>query len=630
MKLKFLFVLVLTYTLSAYSADLVKQEVSTTITAEGKYFLGQDVYNKLLAISGTLQSDYQEHYDANPVYFPNIQKPYYEIAHDTQYLQHIIDYISSDNTHAYLNTLSLVQLIHLYQNAGYWSLVTPILDNLRIYIATKLQNKDVLATLLSTQENLDTFLKICNPQTKLILTYILLPYVCDLFWPKATKSYQTLKGHTRELCSTIVYLDETLFSGSVPGNVRVWKKDVQGAYDCIQTFTTNNFLYSLALCADGTLFTGLVDRTIRVWKKDAQGTYRCVQTLAGHTSDINTVAVHPDSTLFSGSDDGTIRVWKKDTQGIYHCVQTLTGHTHCIRTVAVHADGTLFSCSWDKIIRVWKQDAQGIYHCVQTLIGHTGFVYSVAVHTDGTLFSGSDDDTIRVWKKDTQGIYHCVQTLTGHTTWISSVVVHTNGTLFSGSRDSTVRVWKPDAQGTYHCVQILQGHTDWIKTVVVHTDGTLLSASDDRTIRVWKKDTQGIYYFTEILENHTVLIPSMTKNTVGSLFSTFDDHTISVWKMPVVTLLSLEQCMTVIHLYHQYWNNKQQLPTLSNHIQAIYSALPDSVKDGITTWYKSNTTLDAVVPERVSQYSYKKFFVAGLVASIIGAGCYLYYKWLRK
>ncbi|KIX85317.1 hypothetical protein J120_03365 [candidate division TM6 bacterium JCVI TM6SC1] len=356
MKLRLIYILALMYTLSAHSAELTKQKISVTITVEGKNFLYQDTYNKLLTVSGTLQNDNTEYGIPNTVYFPDIQKPYCEIGHDTQHLQYITDYISTDNTHSYLGTLSLIQLIHLYQNADYWSLDTSILDNLRIYIAEKLQNKDVLNDIFSTQESLDTFLNACNSQTKATIAHLLLPHVRSLFWPLVTEPYQTLTDQTNLISSVAVHAHGTLCSRSYDHTIRIWKKNAQGTYHCVQTFTdnTNHLIYPTAAHSDGTTFLTSGTNKIHVLKPDAQGTYHCMQTLTDHTEWISSVVVHADGTLFSGSGDNTIRVWKKDAQGTYHCVQTLASHSSPISALAVDTDDTLFSGSGDGTICVWK------------------------------------------------------------------------------------------------------------------------------------------------------------------------------------------------------------------------------------------------------------------------------------
>ncbi|UNE35334.1 WD40 repeat domain-containing protein [Vermiphilus pyriformis] len=604
MKLGLIYTLALICTLSAHSAELVKQKASTTITAEGKHFLCQDMYDKLLAISGTLQNDNAEHGTPNPVYFPNIQKPYYEIGHDTQYLQHIIDYISTDNTHEYLTTLSPTQLIHLYQNADYWNLDARLLHDLQTYITIQLQNKDVLTQILSTQESLDTFLNACNSQTKFTLTKLLWSCICNFFWPLITKPQQTL-DHAENVISITelaAHTDGTLFSISPDRSnttLRVWKKNTRGQYYCTQTLTghTRGGLNSVAVHTDGTLFSGSYDNTIHIWKTDAQGQYYYMQTLAGHTGAVKSVVVNTDGTLFSGSYDNTIRIWKKNVQGFYECVKTLTDHAYRLNTFAVRSDGTLFSCSYHGVICIWKKNAQDSYECVQILEDHT-YGASLAVHTDGTLFSCSRE-TINVWKPNSQDIYHCKQTLTDHTSRAeNSLTVYTDGTLFSGSNDGTIYIWKKDIQGNYDCVQILKGHIDSVRTMAVHIDGYLFSGSDDRKIHIWK--------------------------------------------LPRVPLLSLEQSMAVIHCYNLFMNNyslfinnKKYFPILPDHIQAIYNTFPDSIKNLGVPKYKSLTILSNwnIQPLKLyarSKYSYKKLLLGGLTTSIVGAGCYLYYKWFRK
>ncbi len=483
---------------SLYSADKNIQQLSDIKTCphiivnEGTAAVHTDIYTKLLNISRTLQ----EQVNDSDKHVPLPNKPYYPVNRNIELLPHIVNFISADNSETYLRTLSLIELVNLYQEADFWAVDTNILDTIRNSIISQLRNKNVLSQLLSSKENLAHFINTCNPVTLDTLTQALHSCNSNMLWYTA----QTLIGHTSGINSVAVHTDGTLFS-----------------------------------CSDDCC-------TIGVWKKDTQGTYHCIQTLFGHTLWINKVAVHPDGTLFSASRDSTIRVWKPDAQGIYKCVQTLTGHRREILTMAVHTDGTLFSGSNDYTIRAWKQDTQGKYKCVQTLIGHTDWVNTLAVHTDGTLFSGSNDCIICVWKKDSQGSYHCIQTLTDHTNLIHTVAVHTDGTLFLGSFDGKIRVWKKDAQDKYYSVQTLTGHTDLIRKVAVHTDGTLFSGSRDATIRVWK---------------------------------TLDEH------------LSLEQHLFLHWLYTMYQlNGNTQINTLPTYMVDTYHTLPQSIKDHIVQWYK--------------------------------------------
>ncbi|UNE35147.1 WD40 repeat domain-containing protein [Vermiphilus pyriformis] len=540
MNIAYMYVLLMLSVVSLYSADKDMQLSSDTKTCphiivhEGTPAVHTDIYNKLLSISRTLQDQVNDLDKPTPL----TDKSYYPVSCNPLLLKHITNYITAQKTDTYLRTLSLIELVQLYQEADFWAIDTNILDTIRYCIVAQLRNADTLTQLFSSKENLSHFISACNSITRDTLTRALHSYTSHLLW----YTTQTLTGHTEPIRTVKVHTDGTLFSCSDDCTTRIWKKDIQGIYHCTQTLKGHN--NDVAVHPDGTLISGSSSRTLGVWKKNTQGIYEHVQTLFGnHYKAVNAVAVHPDGALFSCSDD-EICVWKKDLQGTYHCVQTLTGHTGWIRSVAVHTDGTLFSGSGDKTVCVWKPDSQGIYKWVQTLTGHTNSVYSVAVHTDGTLFSGSSYNTILVWKPDAHGIYHCVQTFIGHhkSYCIRTLAVHTDDTLFVCSSDKTISILKLDAQGRYECAQSLAGHTDSINSVASHPDDTLFSGSCDGTIRVGK---------------------------------TLEEN------------LSLEQHLLIHWLYNTYQSNgKTQLNTLSAHMISIYHTLPQSTKDRIMKWYK--------------------------------------------
>ncbi|UNE35140.1 WD40 repeat domain-containing protein [Vermiphilus pyriformis] len=393
MNTAYIYILLMLSVASLYSAEKDMQPLSNIKTCpliivhEGIEAVHTDIYTKLLGISRTLQDQVNDFGKLPPL--PN--EPYYPVKRNIESLQHIVNFISAQNTDTYLSTLSLIELVYLYQEANFWSVDTHILDTILNCMITQLRNADTLSRLFSSKENLSHFINTCNTVTHDTLT-------------------RTLHTYTYNLLA--------------------------------QPLTCHNGVNSLKVHTDGTLFLCSWDRTISVWKTDAQGHYYCAQTLRGHIDSVCSMAVHTDGTLFSASNDCTIRVWKKDEQGIYYCMQILTGQTDCINSIAVHIDGTLFSCSDNATIRVWKQDAHRKYKRMQTLTGHTNSVCSVAVHTDGTLFSGSRDHTIIVWKKDTQGIYYCIQILAGQTSFIDSVAVHTNSTLFSCEANRIIRIGK--------------------------------------------------------------------------------------------------------------------------------------------------------------------------------------------
>ena len=58
--------------------------------------------------------------------------------------------------------------------------------------------------------------------------------------------------------------------------------------------------------------TGSDDKTVRLWLLSCDNSSAtCVATLAGHSSDVWSVACHPTAPLLAtGSDDKTVRLWR--------------------------------------------------------------------------------------------------------------------------------------------------------------------------------------------------------------------------------------------------------------------------------------------------------------------------------
>ena len=215
---------------------------------------------------------------------------------------------------------------------------------------------------------------------------------------------------------------------------------------------------------DGMIALGCSDSMVRVLDFENG---ECVQTLAGHTSDVFSLAVLLDGKLASGSGDNTVRIWKDNA-----CLLTLAGHTSDVLALAVLPNGKLVSGSGDMTVRVWEDDT-----CLLTLAGHTSDVFVLAVLPDGRVASGALDHTVRVWDAVSGA---CLFTLTGHTSYVFSLAVLPDGKLASGSADTTVRVWEDGA-----CLLKLAGHTGYANALAVLPDGTLASGSDDETVRTW-------------------------------------------------------------------------------------------------------------------------------------------------
>lgn len=149
---------------------------------------------------------------------------------------------------------------------------------------------------------------------------------------------------------------------------------------------------SAVLSPDGRIVvTGRQNGTTRLW--DA-ATGRILRTLAGHTMQVNAVAVSPNGrTVLTGDEDHTARLWDMASGRSLH---TLEGHTAAITSVAFSADGSfVVTASMDATARLWDTKTG---RPLGVLKGHTSMVRSLAYATDGSsILTGNYPGTVRLW-----------------------------------------------------------------------------------------------------------------------------------------------------------------------------------------------------------------------------------------
>jgi WD40 repeat protein/tRNA A-37 threonylcarbamoyl transferase component Bud32 len=257
-------------------------------------------------------------------------------------------------------------------------------------------------------------------------------------------------------------------------------------------------------------------------------TWVCTQTLAGHTSWVRSVVIHPDGkTVASGSGDRTIKIWDLATGTV---LQTLTANAGWVRAIAVSPDGqTLASCNNDRRVVLWHWETGDR---LQTLDGHSDWARAVCFSPYGQyLASGSQDKTIRLWHLPTGKAMHV---LAGHTHWVIAVAFSPDGqAIVSSSRDKTIRLWHTK---TGALIRVLEGHQDAVNAIAISPDGRILaSASDDRTIRLWSLATGKL---KQVLTQHEGAVNTLAISADGTiLVSGSQDTTIKLWSLETGTLL---------------------------------------------------------------------------------------------
>lgn len=275
--------------------------------------------------------------------------------------------------------------------------------------------------------------------------------------------HATLIGHTARVTVVRWASDETILSGSADCSVRIWQRQADSSWLCVQIIADHNkSISSIALCDDCFVSTSM-DGTFNIYNYSRADRAQLIQAVSYKPSLPLTSAMAklPGTSSYVLAIGGTSPI-----VSLYGSVQNengddtlkvelkakLPGHEDWIRAFDFVEDADtllLASASQDRYIRLWRIDKRIVTKGSVTLADSLATL--ILLENKAHDFFVPDGS----WKASFEAL------LVAHDDWIFSVAFFQEEpgkiVLLSSSADSSVIIWRPDSESQIWTVQTQLG-----------------------------------------------------------------------------------------------------------------------------------------------------------------------------